>query len=130
VHTANVLKEWCEQAAELQLLRADKANRELRGPGFWKLDKANYEAVQQNLTQDFMRIAMRHREEVKIMLEQHDELVGKLRTKMEAITELVVPTGQEEGISGDDDHDEETEMEPSILSVLNEDSKGACMICT
>jgi hypothetical protein len=40
------LKEWCEQAAELQLFCADKANRELRGPGFWKLDKANYEAIQ------------------------------------------------------------------------------------
>jgi hypothetical protein len=93
VHTANALKEWCEQAAELQLLRADKANRELRGPGFWKLDKANCEAVQQNLTQDFMRIAMRHREEVKIILEQHDELVGKLRAELEAITEPVLPAG-------------------------------------
>jgi chromosome segregation ATPase len=121
VHTANALREWCEQAAELQLLRVDKANRELCGPGFWKLDKANCEAVQQNLTQDFMRIAMRHREEVKIMLEQHDELVGKLHAEMEAITEPVIPAGQEEGIPGEDDDDEETETEPSILGVLNED---------
>jgi hypothetical protein len=48
------LQAWAEQAAELQVLRADKANRDLRGPGFWKLDKANCEAVQQNLTTDFM----------------------------------------------------------------------------
>jgi hypothetical protein len=120
VYTANPLKEWCEQAAELQLLRADKANRELSGPGFWKLDKANCEAVQQNLTQDFMRNAMRHREEVKIMLEQHDELVGKLRTELEAVTEPVIPAGTEEVIPMDED-DEETETEPSILGVLNED---------
>jgi hypothetical protein len=42
---ANALKECCEQAAELQLLRADKANQELRGPGVWKLDKTNCETA-------------------------------------------------------------------------------------
>jgi hypothetical protein len=40
--TATALQGWAEQAAELQVLQADKANRELRGPGFWKLDKANF----------------------------------------------------------------------------------------
>jgi hypothetical protein len=54
VATATALREWSEQAVELQVLRADKANRDLRGPGFWKLDKANCEAVQKNLTTDFM----------------------------------------------------------------------------
>jgi hypothetical protein len=39
--TATALQSWAEQAAELQVLRADKANRDLRGPGFWKLDQAN-----------------------------------------------------------------------------------------
>jgi hypothetical protein len=67
-----------------------------------------------------MRIAMRHREEVKIMLEQHDELVGKLRTELEAITEPVISAGREDVILVDGD-DEETETEPSILVVLNED---------
>jgi hypothetical protein len=42
--TATALQGWAEQAAELQVLRANKANRDLRGPGFWKLDKANCEA--------------------------------------------------------------------------------------
>jgi hypothetical protein len=45
VTTAIALREWSEQAAELQVLRADKANRDIRGPGFWKLDKVNCEAV-------------------------------------------------------------------------------------
>jgi hypothetical protein len=69
IATAIALQGWFEQAAELQVLRADKANRELRGPGFWKLDKANYEAVQKNLTTDSMRIALTHREEITKLLE-------------------------------------------------------------
>jgi hypothetical protein len=43
--TTTTLQSRAEQAAELQVLRADKANWDLRGPGFWKLDKANCEAV-------------------------------------------------------------------------------------
>jgi chromosome segregation ATPase len=46
VATAIALREWSEQATELQVLRADKANRDLCGPRFWKLDKANCKAVQ------------------------------------------------------------------------------------
>jgi hypothetical protein len=79
------LQGWSEQAAELQVLRADKANRDLRGPGFCKLDQANCEAVQKNLTTDFMRIALSHREEVTKLLEQHVELFRKMRTEIEAI---------------------------------------------
>jgi hypothetical protein len=45
VATATALQGWAEQAAELQVLRADKANRDLQGPGFCKLDEANCEAV-------------------------------------------------------------------------------------
>jgi chromosome segregation ATPase len=43
--TSSTLQSWAEQAVELQVLQADKANRDRRGPGFWKLDKANCEAV-------------------------------------------------------------------------------------
>jgi hypothetical protein len=37
VATANALKGWCEQTAKLQVLRADKANREFADPdsGSW-----------------------------------------------------------------------------------------------
>jgi chromosome segregation ATPase len=39
VATATALQGWAEQAAESQVLRADKANRDLQVPGFWKLDQ-------------------------------------------------------------------------------------------
>jgi hypothetical protein len=54
VATATALQGWSKQAAELQVLRVDKANQELQGLGFWKLDKANCEPVQKNLTTDFI----------------------------------------------------------------------------
>jgi hypothetical protein len=68
--TATTSQTWTEQAAELQVLRADKTNWELDGPGFWKLDQANCEAVQKNLTTDFLRIALTHREEIAKLLER------------------------------------------------------------
>ena len=48
-----VLQQWCGHAAEVQVLRADKVNGNLKGSEFWKLDKANIEAVQANLKADF-----------------------------------------------------------------------------
>jgi hypothetical protein len=107
-------------------LRANNANRDLRGPGFWKLEKANYEAVQKNLTKDFMRIALSHREEVTKLLVEQEELVRKMQIEMEAVAEPVVPMTQPTGASvavNKEEDDEETadEQEPSILHVLNED---------
>ena len=32
--TTTTLQQWCAQAAELQVLRADKVNRDLKGSGF------------------------------------------------------------------------------------------------
>jgi hypothetical protein len=85
------------------------------------LDKANCEAVQKNLTTDFMRIALTHREEITKLLEQHDELVRKMHTEMEAVAEPVVSTMQgPEALDGEDEENEEP-AEPSILNVLNED---------
>jgi hypothetical protein len=84
VAMAMALQGWFEQATELQVLHADKANRELRGPGFWKLDKANYEAVQKNLTMDFIQIALTHREFPKL-LEGDEEHVRTMHAEMEAI---------------------------------------------
>jgi hypothetical protein len=68
VTTANALNEWTEQVAKLQVLRVKRATRKLWGPGFWKPDKANSEVIKQNLIMDFMRIALRHREEVNKLL--------------------------------------------------------------
>ena len=46
ITTATVLQEWCGQATELHVLQADKENRDLKGPDFWKLDKVNGEVVE------------------------------------------------------------------------------------
>jgi hypothetical protein len=124
--TATALQSWAEQAAELQVLRADKANRDLRGPGFWKLDQANCEAVQKNLTTDLLRLALSHREEITKLLEFQDTLVDRMRKEMETVAEPVKPAEPAAAVQGskfEDDGDEETEQEqePSILHVLNED---------
>jgi hypothetical protein len=99
-----------EQAAELQVLRANKANRVLRGPGFWKLDNTNCEVVQKNLTTDFLRLALSHREEVTKLLEAHETLVQRMQTEMEAVAEPVVPASQltEALAAAREDDDQET----------------------
>jgi hypothetical protein len=124
--TATALQSWAEQAAELQVLRADKANWDLRGPSFWKVDQANCEAVQKNLTTDLLRLAFSHREEITKLLEFQDTLVDRMRKEMETIAQPVKPTEPAVAAQGsefEDDDDEETaeEQEPSILHVLNED---------
>jgi hypothetical protein len=108
----------------LQVLRADKANRDLRGPGFWKLDEANCEAVQKNLTTDLLRLALNHHEAITKLLEGQETLVSNMRTEIETVAEQVVPaepTGAVKGSEYDDDEEETAEQEPSILNVLNED---------
>ena len=80
IATATVLQEWCGQATELQVLRADKANRYLKGHGFWKLDKFNVEAAQANLKADLQRIVTKHQEEVtKLMAKQQNYVDNRKR---------------------------------------------------
>jgi chromosome segregation ATPase len=111
---ATALQSWAEQPAELQVLRADKANRDLRGPGFWKLDQANCEAVQKNLTTDLLRLAVSHREEITKLLEFQDTLVDRMRKEMEIVAEPVKPAepaAAAQGSEFEDDDDEETAEE-------------------
>jgi hypothetical protein len=72
-----------------------------------------------------MQITLTHHEEVTKLLEQHQELVWKMHTEMEAIAEPFVPLTQlMEASAGDDEEEEDEEpakQEPSILNVLNED---------
>jgi hypothetical protein len=120
VTMATALQSWSEQAAELRVLRADKANRELRGTRFWKLDKANYEAVQKNLTTEFMWIALTHREEITKLLVRQEETVRAMHAEMEAAAEPVVPAALETGAPEEKEEDDDV-AEPSLLNVLNED---------
>jgi hypothetical protein len=54
------------------------------------LDRATCEEIQKNLTTDFLRLALIHREEVTKLLGEHDALVRRMQTEMEAIVEPVV----------------------------------------
>jgi hypothetical protein len=122
--TTSTLQSWAEQAAELQVLRADKANRDRRGPGFWKLDKANCEAVQKNLTTDFLRLAVSHRAEISNLLDFEDTLVERMQKEMNVVAEPIKPAEPAAVASEfeDDDEDEPAEeQEPSLLHVLNEE---------
>jgi hypothetical protein len=86
------------------------------------LDQANCEAVQKNLTTDFLRLAVIHREEVTRLLGEHDELVQRMETEMEVVAELVRPASQPtEGAEEADDVETAEEQEPSILNALNKD---------
>jgi hypothetical protein len=86
------------------------------------LDKANCEAVQKNISSDFLRLTLIHREEVTKLLEEHDALVRKMQMEMEAVAELVVLVSQPtEAAEEEDDEETADEQEPSILNVLNED---------
>ena len=66
VATTTALQQWCGHVTEFQVLRADKANWGLKGSRFWKLDKANAEAVQANLKVDFQWIAITDHEIAKL----------------------------------------------------------------
>jgi hypothetical protein len=107
---ATTLQSWAEQAAELQVLRADKANRDLRGPGLWKLDQANCEAVQKNLTTNLLRLAVSHQEEISKLLDFQDTLVDRMRKEIETVAEpikLAEPAAEAQGSEYEDDDDEE-----------------------
>ena len=52
------LKEGPRKTTLHMMPRADKENMDIKGPGFWKLDKANTEAVQANLKAYFQRMAI------------------------------------------------------------------------
>jgi hypothetical protein len=67
-------------------------------------------------------LALIHREEVTKLLGEHDELVRRMETEMEAVAELVRPVSQPtEGAEEADNEETADEQEPSILNVLNED---------
>jgi hypothetical protein len=88
------------------------------------LDKASCEAVQKNLTTDFLRIALIHREEVTKLLASQEDLIPQMRQEMETVAEPVGPSTQPmEAVAAAEEDDEETadDQEPSIIHVLNED---------
>ena len=109
--TATALQTWCTQAAELQMLRADKANRDIKGSGFWKLDKANAEAVQANLTADFQRIAYTHIEEISKLLIKQRDYVGSITEETLKVAEPLRPAAEDSILHILEDDDTENPAE-------------------
>ena len=89
------------------MLRADKANRDLKGSGFWKLDKETAEAVQANLKADFQRIAVTHHEEITKLLVKQRQYVKKIAEEALTVAEPVRPAAED-----------------SILHILEDDEEN------
>ena len=61
---ANGQKTWSNQAAELQVLRADHENRKKQGQGFFKMDEASIIKVREELANDICELITQHTEEI------------------------------------------------------------------
>ena len=79
--TENVWKEWSQQAAELQTLRADAENRRKTGDKFYKMDEESIVTIREELSEDFFALAEEHLKEIRGLVERLDD--GQLATQLE-----------------------------------------------
>ena len=81
INTLNMVKEsmdkgwqtWSAQAAELQLLRADRENRKAQGQGFFKMSDDTIAAIQEDIAKDLYEKASRHKEEASQIMQEFDK---------------------------------------------------------
>ena len=66
-------KTWSAQAAELQLLRANKENRKAQGQGFFKMTKEAISIIQEDIARDLFEIAACDQEEVNRLMQEFDK---------------------------------------------------------
>ena len=99
----DIEEEWCAEAGELQ----DKANRDLKGSGFWKMDKATEEAVQDNLKADFQRIPFTHHEEITKLLVKQRYNIKQIAEEALTVAEPIRPAAED-----------------SILHILEDDEEN------
>ena len=66
-------KTWSAQAAQLQLLRADRENRKAQGQGFFKMTKEAISTIQEDIAKDLSEIAACHQEEVNRLMQEFDK---------------------------------------------------------
>ena len=66
-------KLWTAQAAELQLLRADKINRQVQGPGFFKMAQKDIDSIQEDIMKDMDEIAAFYKEEIQRIMQEFDK---------------------------------------------------------
>ena len=64
---------WSAQAAELQLLRADRENRKVQGKGFLKVSEEAMSTVQEDIAKDLYDMVMYFREEVNRIMQEFDK---------------------------------------------------------
>ena len=79
--TEKVWKEWSQQAAELQTLRADAENRKKAGDKFYKMDEESIVTIREELSEDFFALAEAHLMEVWGLVERLDD--GQLDTQLQ-----------------------------------------------
>ena len=77
--TEKVWKEWSQQAAELQTLRADAENRRKTGDKFYKMDEESIVTIGEELSEDFFALAEEHLKEIRGLVERLDD--GQLKTQ-------------------------------------------------
>ena len=83
--------------------------RELKGPRFWKLDKLNAEAVQENIKTDFQWIAIKHHEEVTKLLDKQQDYEEKIAQELLSVGEPLPIT--------------RTHAKENILNILDDDKE-------
>ena len=66
-------KSCSAQAAELQILRADKDNRKTQGPGFFKMIEDAISTVQEDIARDLYDMAASRREEITRLMQEFDK---------------------------------------------------------
>ena len=74
-------REWAQQAAELQTLRADAENRKKTGDKFYKMDEDSIVNIREELSEDFYALAEEHLKEIRGLVERLDD--GQLATQLE-----------------------------------------------
>ena len=136
-------KTWSAQAAELQLLRADRDNRKAHGQGFFKMTEEAISTVQEDIAKDLYEIAACHREEVsRIMQEfdkhdvdtvvQLDNLESERRNQTTGLgapeTEKPRPSTEDthkfiESEDEDEDEEDVQQPEPSLFDILQDDAE-------
>ena len=74
-------KEWSQQAAELQILRADAENQKKVGDKFYKMDEESIVTIREELSEDFFALAEAHLKEVRGLVERLDD--GQLNAQLQ-----------------------------------------------
>ena len=77
-------KTWSAQAAELQLLRADKENRKAQGQGFFKMTEDAISTIKEDIAKNLSDIAACHQEEVNRLMQEFDKHEVDMAVQLEA----------------------------------------------